>query len=93
MTGRLAMAVFDGMTGIAGCEDGTAACWTGAAIAGAVALEAGWEFVFTVDMPLAFGAAVVAGATLLETAGWPFKLIVLVCKSRSGAAGMARLTD
>jgi hypothetical protein len=90
MAGRLAMAVFGNGVVMAGCAGCGAA---GPAIAGAVELAAGCALVFTVDMPLAFGADVVAGATLEAPAGWPVRLIVLVCRSRSGAGGMARLTD
>ncbi|GGA44023.1 hypothetical protein GCM10010981_36430 [Dyella nitratireducens] len=48
---------------------------------------------FTGVMPSTL-AAVLAGAgmALLAAAG-PDKLIVLVCRSRSGAGGIARLTD
>ena len=48
----------------------------------------------TVARPFAFGATDVAGATLVAPAApWVDRLIVLVCKSRSGAGGMVRLTD
>ena len=93
ITGRLA-AVVGEVVGMTGCAEGCCV-WIGVAGAAAVPAGCGWlPAMFTVAKPLAFGATDVAGATLAAGAApWPDRLIVLVCRSRSGAAGMARLTD